>query len=128
MLPPSIAAEVDAHLSRSRGFAKSPLFLRTDGEPITNHALGQAWRRAARKVGLGQFHVHDVRHAGLTMAAQAGATTRELMARAGHRTARASLIYQHAAEERNATIAQRMDALVNLESTPMAKTTAVSMS
>ncbi|GAB3603244.1 tyrosine-type recombinase/integrase [Microbacterium aureliae] len=78
---------------------------------ITNHALGQAWRRAARKVGLGQFHVHDVRHAGLTMAAQAGATTRELMARAGHRTARASLIYQHAAEERNAVIAERIDVL-----------------
>ncbi|WP_349236070.1 tyrosine-type recombinase/integrase [Agromyces sp. H66] len=98
-------------MSRSRGFAKSPLFLRTDGEPIINHALGQVWRRAARKVGLGQFHVHDVRHAGLTMAAQVGATTRELMPRAGHRTARASLIYQHAAEERNATIAAALDAL-----------------
>lgn len=111
VLPPSIAAELDAHLAGSRGFARSPLFLRADGEPITNHALGQAWRRAARKVGLGQFHVHDVRHAGLTMAAQAGATTRELMARAGHRTARASLIYQHAAEERNAVIAERIDVL-----------------
>lgn len=111
VLPPSIAAELDAHLAHSRGFAKAPLFLRTDGEPITNHALGQAWRRATRKVGLGQFHIHDVRHAGLTMAAQAGATTRELMDRAGHRTARASLIYQHAAEERNATIAAALDAL-----------------
>lgn len=109
VLPPSIAAEVDAHLARSRGFAKAPLFLRTDGEPITNHVLGQAWRRAARKVGLRQFHVHDVRHAGLTMAAQAGAKTRDLMDRAGHRTARASLIYQHAAEERNALIAAALD-------------------
>lgn len=110
-LPPSIAAEVETYLSASRGFAKAPMFLRSDGEPLTNHALGQAWRRAARRVGLGQFHVHDVRHAGLTMAAQGGATTRELMDRAGHRTARASLIYQHAAEERSATIAAALDLL-----------------
>lgn len=34
------------------------------------------------------------------------------MARAVHRTARAALIYQHAAEERNAVLAEAMDALV----------------
>lgn len=33
------------------------------------------------------------------------------MARAGHRTARAGLIYQHAAEERNAVLAEAMDAV-----------------
>lgn len=55
--------------------------------------------------------MHDVRHAGLTMAAQGGATTRELMARAGHSTPRAALIYQHAAEERNLTIAAKLDLL-----------------
>lgn len=60
---------------------------------------------------VGQFHPHDVRHAGLTMAAQNGATTRDLMARAGHRTARASLIYQHTAEERNVAIAAGLDVL-----------------
>lgn len=108
-LPPSIAAEVEAHLSATTGFPKSPMFGGPDG--ITSHGLGQAWRKAARSVGLGQFHVHDVRHAGLTAAAQVGATTRELMARAGHRTARAALIYQHAAEERNATLAAALDVL-----------------
>ncbi len=55
--------------------------------------------------------MHDLRHASLTAAAQAGGTTRELMARAGHRTARAALIYQHAAEERSAVLAEAMDAL-----------------
>lgn len=33
------------------------------------------------------------------------------MARAGHRTARAAVIYQHAAEERNAVLAEAMDVL-----------------
>ncbi len=110
-LPPRIAAEVEAHLAVTTGFGKSPMFPRADGAPITGNALGQAWRKAARSIGLGQFHVHDVRHAGLTMAAQFGATTRELMARAGHSTARAALIYQHAAEERGVAIAAGMDAL-----------------
>ncbi|OIU87676.1 hypothetical protein BFN01_08355 [Microbacterium sp. AR7-10] len=112
VLPPSIAAEVEAHLASTTGFPKSPMFPRRDGEGITGNALSHAWRKAARGIGLGQFHVHDLRHAGLTLAAQAGGTTRELMARAGHRTARAALIYQHAAEERNAVLAGAMDALV----------------
>ncbi len=112
VLPPSIAAEVEAYLAATKGFAKSPLFPRRDGKALTGNALGHAWRKAARGVGLGQFHVHDLRHAGLTAAAQAGGTTRELMARAGHRTARAALIYQHVAEERNAVLAGRMDSLM----------------
>lgn len=111
VLPPSIAAEVEAHLASTTGFPKSPMFPRRDGEAITGNALSHAWRKAARGIGLGQFHVHDLRHAGLTLAAQAGGTTRELMARAGHRTARAALIYQHAAEERNAVLASAMDTL-----------------
>ena len=110
-LPPSIAAEVEAHLASTTGFPRSPMFAAADGVGISSNGLGQAWRRAARAVGLGQFHVHDVRHAGLTAAAQVGATRRELMARAGHRTARAALIYQHAAEERSATLAAALDVL-----------------
>ena len=123
-LPPRIAAEVEAHLAATSGFGKSPLFPRADGEAITGNALGQAWRKAARSIGLGQFHVHDVRHAGLTMAAQGGATTRELMARAGHSTARAALIYQHAAEERNVAIAATLDTLAGaaLEARPSSVT------
>jgi hypothetical protein len=35
------------------------------------------------------------------------------MARAGHKTARAALIYQHAAEERNQVLADGIDALLS---------------
>jgi hypothetical protein len=48
---------------------------------------------------------HDLRHTGNTLAAVAGATTKELMARAGHSTADAALRYQHATQERDKTIA-----------------------
>lgn len=104
-------------LSRTPGRAR-PSRHRSAGEAITGNALGQAWRKAARNVGLGHFHVHDVRHAGLTMAAQFGATTRELMDRAGHSTPRAALIYQHVAQEREVAIAAGLDALAGLALEP----------
>lgn len=123
-LPPRIADELDAYLKATSGFGKAPMFPRADGEAITANALGQAWRKAARSIGVGQFHVHDVRHAGLTMAAQFGATTRELMDRAGHSTARAALIYQHVAEERGTAIAAGLDALAGaaLDARPRSET------
>ncbi|WP_197517312.1 tyrosine-type recombinase/integrase [Microbacterium karelineae] len=123
-LPPSTAAILRDHLAAptrfhdddaqpagAGRFPKSPMFVGRNGNPFTRGSLQNAWRKAAKKVGAPQFHVHDVRHAGLTLAAQSGATTRELMARAGHRTAAASMIYQHVAAERADQLAHRMDAL-----------------
>ena len=42
------------------------------------------------------------------MAAQAGATLAELMARMGDSTTKAALVYQHVAEGRDRIIAERM--------------------
>jgi integrase len=53
-----------------------------------------------------ELHPHDLRHHALTLAARKkGITTKELMVRAGHSSARAALIYQHAAAERDEEIA-----------------------
>jgi len=48
---------------------------------------------------------------GATLAAQAGATTKELMARIGHTTPAMSMRYQIAAAERDAAIADRLSAM-----------------
>jgi len=58
------------------------------------------WRKACADAGIKGLHFHDLRHTGNTMAAATGASTKELMARFGHGTARAALIYQHATEDR----------------------------
>lgn len=110
-LPPSVAAMLVDHLAATVGFGRSPMFVGATGSALTRGGVQQAWRAATKRLGLQAFHVHDVRHAGLTLAAQAGATTRELMARAGHRTTAAAMTYQHVAEERNAVLATAMDAL-----------------
>ncbi|MDP9403227.1 MAG: hypothetical protein M3P85_07795, partial [Actinomycetota bacterium] len=40
-----------------------------------------------------------------------GATTKELMARLGHASPRAAMIYQHAADDRDRRIAEGLDAM-----------------
>jgi integrase len=57
------------------------------------------------------FHFHDLRHTGNTLAAATGASTKELMARMGHASARAALIYQHASAERDVLIAEQLSAM-----------------
>ncbi len=75
------------------------------------------WRQAVYAAGLpAGFHFHDLRHTGNHLAAQTGASTRELMHRMGHSTMRAALIYQHATDARSRVIADRLDALVREQS------------
>ena len=57
-------------------------------------------------------HFHDLRHLAATLAATTGATTKELMARMGHSSPRAALIYQHAVADRDQAIAEALSALV----------------
>jgi hypothetical protein len=53
-------------------------------------------------------HFHDLRHTGNTLTATAGANLRELMARMGHSSSRAALIYLHSTEERQREIADAL--------------------
>jgi integrase len=59
-----------------------------------------------------RLHFHDLRHTGNTLAAATGASTKELMARMGHSSVRAALIYQHASHERDAVIADSLSEMV----------------
>ncbi len=49
------------------------------------------------------------------MAAQTGATLRELMNRIGHSTSRAAIVYQRAADGRDQKIAAALDELIKSE-------------
>ncbi len=42
------------------------------GSPYSRHYVGKMWRVKARKAGLSDFHFHDLRHHGATMALNAG--------------------------------------------------------
>jgi integrase len=77
----------------------------------------QVWLPATDAVGLEGMRFHDLRHTGNTLAATTGASTRELMARMGHASARAALIYQHATRDRDAKIAAALSELITADVT-----------
>jgi integrase len=62
------------------------------------------------------MHFHDLRHTGNTLAAATGASTAELMARMGHASPRAALIYQHATVERDQAIAAALGDMIEQHS------------
>ena len=56
--------------------------------------------------GLSEIHIHDLRHTGNQFTADAGANPRELMARMGHDSPRAALIYLHSSDQRQRALAE----------------------
>lgn len=70
------------------------------------------WLPAAAKVGKPERRFHDLRHAAATFAAMTGATTKDLMARMGHRSQVAAIRYQHATQAQQAAIATRLDEML----------------
>nr|WP_307831292.1 tyrosine-type recombinase/integrase [Nucisporomicrobium flavum] len=73
------------------------------------------WSAAVEKIGVKGLHFHDLRHTGNTVAARTGASTRELMARMGHDSSQAALIYQHATAEADRAIAAAVDEVMTAE-------------
>lgn len=71
------------------------------------------WVDTVTKLGVPGLHFHDLRHTGNLLAAQTGASTKDLMARMGHDDIRAALIYQRATSEADERIAERLSAIVD---------------
>jgi hypothetical protein len=65
----------------------------------------RVWLPALTKTGLPEIHFHDLRHTGNILTATAGASLRELMARMGHASTRAALVYLHDTDDRQRAIA-----------------------
>ena len=111
-LPPHLLPELADHLERWVGAgADAWLFCGPFGAPLVRSNFTVHWTRARAEVDLPAVRFHDLRHLSATLAATTGATTRELMARMGHSSPRAALIYQHAAADRDEAVAKAMSAL-----------------
>ncbi len=88
------------------------VFTGDKGAPLRTPSFQRAvdWEKTCKEAGLPKgFHFHDLRHLGNMLAAEAGASTRELMRRLGQSTMRAALIYQHATPKRDREIANAID-------------------
>jgi integrase len=116
-LPPHVVPELRQHLGLYVDSDPSSLvFTSPDGTPLRRSNFNRrVWQPACAAIGLVGFRFHDLRHTGNTFAATTGASTKELMARMGHSSSRAALIYQHATRDRDRALA---DALSRLAANP----------
>jgi len=82
------------------------------GVVLSRGALQGSWERARLDIGRPELRLHDMRHTGLTLAAATGATTAELMHRAGHASAPAALRYQHATRDRDRRLSVALEVMI----------------
>jgi integrase len=115
-IPEAVLPELWTHLDR---FAEPGpdglIFVGPHGGRLRRHNFRKQWIKACRAAGIPvnlNPHFHDLRHTGNTLAAGTGASVKELMARMGHASPRAALIYQHATSKRDQLIAAAMNAQI----------------
>ncbi len=111
--PAELAPELAWHLERFAEAGEQGLvFVGPKGAALRRSNFRPVWNAACAKAGLPSLHFHDLRHVGGTLAATTGASLKELMARLGHSSTRAALIYQHATRDRDKAIALALGDLV----------------
>jgi integrase len=117
-IPAAILPALRAHMAV---FVKpgpgSLVFPGAKGGPLRrgNFNKMSAWPQAVRSVGAPGLHFHDLRHTGNTFAASGGAGIKDLMARMGHDSERAAMIYQHRARGADRAITNAIDAHIVTE-------------
>jgi integrase len=104
-LIPELAAHVLAHAQPGD---KGLLFTAPQGGQLYQSVLWREWNKARASIGRGDLRFHDLRHTGATWAAEAGATTKQLMRRIGHANPTMAMIYQHATDRGDQQIADRL--------------------
>ncbi|WP_246136718.1 tyrosine-type recombinase/integrase [Leekyejoonella antrihumi] len=118
-IPPHLMPAIRHHLaSYAQSGSDGLLFPNTDGHHMHHGSLYKVYRPARAAAGRPDLRWHDLRHTGATLAAHAGATTRELMDRLGHSTSTMAMRYQHIADDRPAEIARRLTALAEQPNEP----------
>jgi integrase len=117
-VPASIIPALWEHLSIFvRPEPGALIFPGAKGGPMrrSNFNKMSAWPHAVQSIGAEGLHVHDLRHTGNTFAASGGAGIKDLMARMGHDSERAAMIYQHEARGADKTITGAIDAHIVTE-------------
>jgi len=110
-VPPALIPDLETHLALyTQPGRMGLLFPSRPGNPLHHRTFGNWWDKARIAAGRPNLRFHDLRHTGATMAAQSGATLKELMDRLGHTTPKAALVYQHTAADRDQLIAERLSA------------------
>jgi hypothetical protein len=90
-------------------------FVGATGERLRPSNFWVIWQTARKRVGLEWVRFHDTRHFAATMFATTGASTKEIMSRGGWKSVTMVVRYEHASEERDALLAQALNAMTQSE-------------
>lgn len=113
-IPPHLIERFRDHLTNHTAAGGDALLFPSSADPkrwLQSKALYVDYRKARAAAGRDDLRWHDLRHSGAVLAATAGATLAELMARLGHSTPQAAMRYQHAADGRDKVVAEAMSRL-----------------
>ena len=114
-LPSAIFSAVREYLDGGDGQPHdAPLFTGTRGGTLrrSNFRRDVSWSAAVASVGAPGLHFHDLRHTGNTLAAEGGASLRDLMDRMGHDSVRAAMMYQHPTAQASRLIADSISGMI----------------
>lgn len=114
IIPAAIIPDLQHHLDELPASGVNKLIFTAPGGKPLHHGnfRRRVWLPATTSAGLPNVHLHDLRHAGNTFSADAGANLRELMERMGHSTTRAALIYLHGGDQRHRVIADAVSDII----------------
>ena len=110
-IPRALVPKIQAHLDTYVGpDPTSPVFpsAQDQSHPMSHTSFRNKWNRARASVRPG-LDFHALRHLGLTVFAQSGATQEEIMRRGGHRDPSVAQRYQHSSLERDRQLTDRMN-------------------
>jgi len=112
-LPPHLTPLLSEHLDSYTKSDPNALVFTTNTGGIMLNSYDGVMRRALDQIGRRDMRGHDLRHTGMTMAAEAGASLPELKQRLGQSTTAAAEGYLHATQAHGQRVAQRMSELAD---------------
>ena len=126
--PELIVPDVRGHMAWLPSSA-ALVFASSTGSPLAHSNFRRrVWLPALAAVGLAGIHLHDLRHTGNQLTANAGANPKELMARMGHDSERAALVYLHSSAARQRALADAVGEAARAELAASKKRKAVKAS
>lgn len=98
-----------AYLAEHPRIDSAPLFTGPKGGRLPRATLRPAWIAGCEVADLDNFHLHELRHIGLTVVAQSGARLKDVQARGAHASVQLVMRYQHSTAERDVEVAAMVD-------------------
>ncbi|MCL2515137.1 MAG: site-specific integrase [Microbacteriaceae bacterium] len=99
---------IEALAAAPRRIGATPLFAGERGERLNRITLRKRWNAAVAETGYENFHLHDLRHIGLSLVAASNAPLKDLMERGGHRSIGGVMRYQHTDKQRHKKLARKV--------------------